>query len=578
MSAFNPFGPQGGGEPGPTGPTGPSQGPTGPTGPIGPSGVGPTGPTGPIGPIGPTGVGDTGPTGPIGPTGEGAGVFPTDASFNTVLINDGGSLTIGSSVNLGTNLNFNKALDGSTFSTLATTYDPQNNLVLTLLNESGTTDPLLVGDLRVAGDGAPLGGSISYFSLGVGGGVSLPGLSHQDGINPPVELIAYDQTTSTQALSNVALIDGPGLHFAQLGPAGIDLLNISNINGQPYTPGGTGTAYPTDASFNSIKITGCDTTLVSRTIPNLSPILTLVDSNLHADTVATGNLYVFPTGADPTTGGDSVELRYDISDGLIFGVQSNNTLVPVISQLGDKNYTYDLKNINSASFVKTGGSNIVKLDLLTDITSNERLVCANQNDLADIFATGNLHFYGNGGNVGTDEFVELLAGQGGSVFQVNMASNYQPINISNQTVFVDGNPFPFTQASYVQNSNVGTAFSPTPTTIYNISNPYGSNVYVRGKIRIQSELIGSSNANNDFTVFISDITDSEPVSGLTFPNDNLFPLPTNVGLDTRWFIVENYFSNASGTLYLTITPEFAFSAKDGLLTSAFFTITPASFA
>jgi hypothetical protein len=465
-------------------------------------------------------------------------------------------------------------------------YNPTPTLVLGLINEGVTADPLVVGDLHAVGDGTTISSSPSWLNLGIGGGVSKPGLSVQDGINPAVELIGYDVGTKAQTLSNVGVIDGASLHFAVIGPTGCDLFNISNINGQPYTPGGgsggTGT-YPTDASFNSVRIINCDTQIISKTIPNLAPVLTFVDSNANADNVAMGPLNVFPINTDPTIGGDSVEMRY--VNGLQIGTRSSNTITTFVNQVSSNDYTFNLINIASAEFLKTGGVNVVKLDLLTDIQSNERLVCANQSNLADIFCTGNLHFYGNGGNVTTEPFVELLAGQSGSVFQVNMTSNYTPINISNGSMTlsnvalsnatINGSPFPFTRNVYHQNSNAGTIFnSNAPTTLVQIPNPYGPNVYVRSKVRLTSAVIGSSNANNDFVAYISDVQNGAQVSGITFPDDNLFDAETKQPLDTDWFYIENSFSNAGSNVYLNITPQASFTAIQGFFVNALTTLTP----
>ena len=522
MSAFNPFGPQGG-EPGPTGPTGPASGPTGDTGPTGPQGTS-----------------FTGPIGPTGPAGSGGGTYPLDASFNNVLINEGGNLVIGSSVNNGTTLFFLKDVSGTTNSQLFIGYGTPPELLLKVENEANRMDQLAVGNLRAYGNGTTTNGS-KWLNLGLNTS-SQPSLAVMDGTNPDITLVEYDLLSNVFNLSNVARIDG-AVHFAVIGPSGNDLYNISNINGQPYTPGGTGTAYPTDASFNSVKIINCDTILTSTTIPSVSPVLTLLDSNAHADALATGNLYVFPPNTDPTAGGDSVEVRY--VNGLQLGTRSSNVFNSVISQVQSNIYTYNLTNLNSAQFVKTGGVNQVKLDLLTDIGSNERLTCANQNDLADIFCTGNLHFYGNGGNVSTEPFVELLAGQSGSVFQVNMASNYQPINISNGAMdlsglaTINGEPYEpgggvVSRSVYYQNFAYGSTpfFSNQPTTLVPIPNQCGSNVYARMKVRLQSAVIGSSNANNDFVVYLSDQSNALPVSGTTFQDDNLFDAETKQPLDT----------------------------------------------
>jgi hypothetical protein len=505
-------------------------------------------------------------------------------------------LTISSSINNATNLTFNKDVSGTSNSSFFMGYGNPPELILSVLNETGYMDQFAVGNLRAYGNGADPNGT-RWLNLGLNTS-SQVGLTYMDGINPDLALL--EVVSNAANLSNVARIDG-AVHFATIGPTGCDLFNISNINGQPYTPGGgsggTGT-YPTDASFNSIKIINCETTLTSTTIPSISPILTLLDSNANADQIATANLYVFPPNTDPTAGGDSIEIRY--VNGLQIGTRSSNTITPFVSQLSTSNYTYDLQNIASAQFVKTGGVNQVKLDLLTDISSNERLTCANQSNLADIFCTGNLHFYGNGGNVGSDNFVELLAGQSGSVFQVNMVSNYTPINISNGSMAlagvstiggsnialsnvatINGTPYEpgggvINRSVYLQNYAYGTQpfLANVVSTIVQFPNQVGSNVYASMKVRLQAPVIGSSNANNDFVVFLSDTQNGQPVSGTTFANDNLFDAETKQPLDTGWFYVESAFSNAGSNLYLNALPQAAFSVGSGLFVSGLLNLTP----
>jgi hypothetical protein len=539
-----------------------------------------TGATGPTG-IGPTGA--QGPTGPAGSGGGGTGTYPLDASFNNVLINEGGALTISSSINNATRVFFNKDVSGTSNSSFFMGYGTPPELILRVIDENGYMDQFAVGNLRAYGNGADTNGT-KWLNLGLNTS-SQVGLTYMDGINPDLAII--EVVSNVANLSNVARIDG-AQHFAVIGPTGCDLYNISNINGQPYTPGGgsggTGT-YPTDASFNSIKIINCDTDIKSTTIPNIAPMMTFLDSNANADQFASAQHYVFPQNTDPTAGGDCIELRY--VSGLQLGTLHSNVFNSVISQVASNDYTFNLNNIASAQFVKTGGVNQVKLDLLTDVQSNERLVCANQSNLADIFCTGNLHFYGNGGNVATDNFVELLAGQSGSVFQVNMASNYQPINISNGSMDLSGvdtiNGTPYeagggvvSRSVYLQNYAYGTQpfFSNAVKTLVQLPNQCGSNVYARMKLRLQSQIIGSSNPNNDFQVFLSDQLNAQPVSGTTFIDDNLFDAETKQPLDTGWFYLESAFSNVGSTIYLNLLPQSAFSVNSGLFVSGLLNIIP----
>ena len=522
--------------------------------------------------------------------GGGTGTYPVDASFNSVVINETGSLVFNKNAGGTSNANFNVA-GGS---------------LVVLQDQAGSQETLAVGNLRAYGPNVSPTGTQQWLNLGLNGS-SQPSLAVMDGTNPDTTIVEYDPVSNVANLSNIQRIDGPSLHFAVIGPTGCDLFNISNINGQPYAPGGSGGTgtYPTDASFNSVRIINCDTRIISKTIPNIAPVLTFVDSNANADNIASGPLNVFPINTDPTAGGDSIELRY--VNGLQLGTRSSNVINNVVAQVSSNIYTYNLLNLNSAQFVKTGGSNIVKLDLLTDIGSNERLVCANQSNLADIFCTGNLHFYGNGGNVTTEPFVELLAGQSGSVFQVNMSGNYTPINISNGnlaltsgTTFaldmsggytpisvssnqltlsnvssLNGTPYPLTRNAFFNNFNFGTTFTPTlPVTIATFNNPYGPNVYIQGKVVLTAPLLSSSNANNDFSVFLSDQSNAQPNSGVRFPDENTFDATNNAPFNSGIFFVENSFTNASSNVFFNLLADDNFFTQQGFFLTALFTLTP----
>lgn len=90
-------------------------------------------------------------------------------------INQGGNITMGSSINDRTPIIFNKALNGSTQATLSAEYvaDDNQDLALTLQNEQGQYDILQIGDLFVFGLGQNYGAG-DYLSFnGTGGSFGL---------------------------------------------------------------------------------------------------------------------------------------------------------------------------------------------------------------------------------------------------------------------------------------------------------------------------------------------------------------------------------------------------------------------
>lgn len=179
----------------------------GPTGPAG--GIGPTGPQGipggPTGPRGPRGVvGGQGPTGPIGPTGPssgGGGSYPTDASFNTVTINQGGGITLGSSINSNTSIDFNRDVSGTLFTNLSMEYmnsSSPSNLVIYARDQSFNLDAMMLGEVRVGGLGVLYNIGDPYISL------SGNAMNYNNGSGTATSLMTF-------GVGTIATLNGKGL-------------------------------------------------------------------------------------------------------------------------------------------------------------------------------------------------------------------------------------------------------------------------------------------------------------------------------------------------------------------------------
>ena len=374
-----------------TGATGP-QGNTGSTGPIGNTGA--TGPTGPIGNTGSTGpIGNTGPTGPqgstgnTGPAGSAANVsqwatfsavanvgmnnFNLNNAFNGQFNN---KLSIGNIFQTVIN-NGDIACDNINVGNLATQQADVNiygvNLAPgdsslyvqggTTLDGGGTIHGISIGTLPVSGintqriDVLPTGitittptffdvlglGAISLNVAGagnfaVGGPLSLSAGAYIEQNSSNVRMI---NTTSgnNNTLLNVGTIDGPydvnnnyPLVIRNSGGAGVQLQNVTLINGNAYPPTGPlGPTGPQGPIGNTGSTGPQGSTFTTFVIDNGSPVInnptnfTLVLGNDRVVTqeylspVAEGIYFqaVFPT----LVNSDLLSLKIQASPGIQYG-------------------------------------------------------------------------------------------------------------------------------------------------------------------------------------------------------------------------------------------------------------------
>lgn len=533
MSAFNPFGPSisGGGATGPTGPAGDPGGPTGPTGftgftghtgPTGPQGIpgsatntGATGPTGLEGPTGPQGIqGPAGnPGGPTGPTGPaGSAGYPTDASFNNVTILSGGNLFIqaGSSLELDnpisqqTDITFYTAADNSTLTALEVRYDSAGLLHLCVTDEGDRCNTLIGGQFLAAGVGsATTSGSLLALKADSIGTMS-------SSICNVATFMKVEPGDSAFQLSNITRIDGP-VHFAEIGPTGNNLYNISNINGQPYAPGGTGSGYPTDPSFNSIVFPPANTKLTSLPLTAFGDTMGFINTSTnHNERIVTGDVLVGPVTLNPVTNGQFMKLSYDLStNGATIGVQAVGSYIPLLTTSIDS-FDYSLSNV-------------------INISGNSKTL------------------------------VEQVAND-----------NFALSNI----VSINGSAYPTaTNSSYLTRNASGpggiTIPANTPKTIRNIPNVDGSGIFISSRIKIIANQITGSAPNNDMVVFLSDVEDGLPVSsGRFYPDDNSFPVSNQTNFTTGWFNISNAFSNIGTNVYVNVLSQFPFTfSADGNITA-----------
>lgn len=148
------------------------------------------------------------PTTPLWGQGGGGG----GSNFQYLNITEGGALTIASSVNQETQLVFEKDVSGTSYDALAMNYYPPggqtSNLRLTLTDDQGACDDMIVGDLIVAGKGTDIGAGLNPLVLGFAGTSAL-GLYQQDNVGSNIGAYLYVTPNTTELnLSNVKTING----------------------------------------------------------------------------------------------------------------------------------------------------------------------------------------------------------------------------------------------------------------------------------------------------------------------------------------------------------------------------------
>lgn len=146
-------------------------------------------------------------------SGGGGGLNPT---FNSVTINQGGDINMGSSVNSATSMVWNYDVSGTLqlFQTMAyfgSNFGQPSSLVLFNIDQSAGADNQGFGDLLIAGKGESLQGSFNAINIGKSG-------------------------TGVLGIRNVARATGAiNATYAELLPTSWTLNGVSTINAGAYT-------------------------------------------------------------------------------------------------------------------------------------------------------------------------------------------------------------------------------------------------------------------------------------------------------------------------------------------------------
>jgi hypothetical protein len=163
------------------------------------------------------------------PPGGGGGSYPTDASFNTVNILEGGEINIGSSINSGTNLNFYKDVPGTLQTVFGMSYiggNSPSNLCLTLFDQTSGPDAMLIGASRFVASNA-YDDATPFVSLDARAGGSGFMSWVEPGSNTSESLMSVGVVGSNARITD---INGKGLP-----QAGIDTtVGASNVVTLPY--------------------------------------------------------------------------------------------------------------------------------------------------------------------------------------------------------------------------------------------------------------------------------------------------------------------------------------------------------
>jgi hypothetical protein len=136
------------------------------------------------------------------PDTTGGGLNPT---FTNVTINQGGAITMGSSITEGTQMFWNKNLAGTTYTQMVMGYDEPaaGTLSLTFLDETNDYDKLKVGNVYAFGDGTGYGGAAPQVVLGnASGALGLALKNGTTGVVTPV-LSQSSPSVTTFDLRNI---------------------------------------------------------------------------------------------------------------------------------------------------------------------------------------------------------------------------------------------------------------------------------------------------------------------------------------------------------------------------------------
>ena len=137
----------------------------------------------------------------------GGGSYPTDASFNTVNVLQGGNISVGSSLNEWTSLRFFRDVSGTDGTYFAMAYTGAPNLSLCVRNLSNySADQLRLGDLRAYGDGGDITGA-SSISLGTAGTATIGIRQVDSNGTPTADYITFAPSSNAMDLSNVTSIN-----------------------------------------------------------------------------------------------------------------------------------------------------------------------------------------------------------------------------------------------------------------------------------------------------------------------------------------------------------------------------------
>lgn len=190
--------------------------------------------------------------------GGGGGVNP---AFSNVSIVQGGSITMASSINSNTPLDFSRDVSGLTFTEITMDYmngNSPSNLVLNVRDQNSDLDTMLFGEVRAAVLGSNYNSGDPYVSLG------LTALNYNSGAGVTKPLLTFGTGTVTS------------LNGKELPQAGVSVtVGSSNIVTLNY-------AYA-DASYSAVVTPLTDIAAIMTAQPTSSNTFSVVTSGSNVD-------------------------------------------------------------------------------------------------------------------------------------------------------------------------------------------------------------------------------------------------------------------------------------------------------
>ena len=141
---------------------------------------------------------------------SGGGGSGSNATFQTININEGGSINLGSSLNAGTYLTFDRDVSGTTGTSFGMGYylatSGPSNLVVSLVDQAGNMDRFRLGDIAISGAGSAIYSATNTLQIGTAG-TGVFGSRLVNPVNGSILAKLQDLNGTEQSLYNLSTIN-----------------------------------------------------------------------------------------------------------------------------------------------------------------------------------------------------------------------------------------------------------------------------------------------------------------------------------------------------------------------------------